>query len=167
MGGWGGSVAEVAVAGEDHGHSAFVCGGDDFFVANGAAWLDGAGCSGIGGGEEAVGEREEGIASDGASFEGEACVSGFPDGHAGCIDPGHLAGADAEGAVWAGVDDGIAFHVFDDAPGEGHCAELFFGWLPFGDDFGEEIALEFGGQVAALGEEASDDGTDGGFVGEP
>ncbi len=61
-------VSEVARAGEDHGHAAFVGGGDDFFVADGAAGLDGAGGAGVGGGEESVGEGEEGVAADGASF---------------------------------------------------------------------------------------------------
>lgn len=137
-------VAEVAGAGENHGHAAFVGGGDDFFVADGAAGLDGAGGSGVGGCEETVGEGEECVASDGAAFQGESGVTCFPDGHAGGVDTGHLTGTDAEGAVGAGVDDGVALDVFDDAPSERHGSEFLFGGLAFCDDFGEEIAVEFG-----------------------
>ena len=34
------SVSEVPHAREDHGQATIVCGGDDFLITNGPAWLD-------------------------------------------------------------------------------------------------------------------------------
>ena len=61
-------MPEMANAGEDHRHVALVCGGNDFCVANGAAWLDRAGRAGIGGRDQAVWEWKESIARNRAAF---------------------------------------------------------------------------------------------------
>jgi len=127
-------VAEVAGAGEGHGDSAFVGGGDDFCVADGAAGLDGGGGAGFGGGDKAIGEGEEGVTTHDTSFEGELCFSGFPHCNAAGIYATHLAGTDAEGAIRTDVNDGVGFEVFDYAPAEEHAAEFFGRWLAFGDD---------------------------------
>ena len=58
------SVAEVAHAGEDHRQPGFVGGGDHFLVADRAAGLDHRGRARLGGGEQAVGEGEEGVRGD-------------------------------------------------------------------------------------------------------
>jgi hypothetical protein len=49
---------EVAHAGEDHGHAPLIRGGDDFFIADGTTGLNGSGSAGLGGGNQAIGERE-------------------------------------------------------------------------------------------------------------
>ncbi len=100
-------MTEMADAGEDHGNAAVVGGLDDFLIADGAAGLDGAGGAGLGGGDEAIGEWEKGVTGYDAAGEGKAGVLGLPDGDAGGVDARHLAGADAEGAVLRGIDDGV------------------------------------------------------------
>ena len=55
-------MSEMADVGEDHGHALFVCCGDYFVVADGAAWLDYCGGAGFAGFFYAVGEGEEGVA---------------------------------------------------------------------------------------------------------
>lgn len=92
-------MAEVAVTGEDHGHVAFVGGGDHFFIADGSAGLDGGFGSGIGRSKEAVSEGEERVAGNDAAIKREAGFLGFPDGDTAGIDAGHLPGTNAEGAV--------------------------------------------------------------------
>ena len=57
-------MPEVAVTGEAHGHAAFIGGGDDIGIALAASWLDGGGGAGVGGGQQAVGERKEGVTGD-------------------------------------------------------------------------------------------------------
>src|SRR5204863_3159332 len=91
------SVAEVPDAGADHGDLALIGGGDDLGVLDASTRLDRARRAGFGGGEEAVGEREERIAADGAAFERQAGVLSLPDGDAAGIDPRHLTRADTEG----------------------------------------------------------------------
>ena len=101
-------MAEVADAGKDHGHAKPVGCSDDLGVADRAAGLDDGGCTGIGDGFEAVGEREEGVGGGYGSFERE---DGFHGSEAGRVDPAHLAGSDADGLAMsfgeAGVDDGV------------------------------------------------------------
>ena len=63
------SMPEMPVAGEGHGHVALVGGDDDLGVALGAARLYGRGRAGLGGGDEAVGERKKGIAAYHAAGE--------------------------------------------------------------------------------------------------
>ena len=57
-------MPEVADAGEDHGEAGFVGGRDDLVVAHRAAGLDDGGGAGFGGGQQAVGEGEEGVGGD-------------------------------------------------------------------------------------------------------
>src|SRR5687767_4854515 len=58
------SVTEMPPPREHHRDPAVVGCGDYFVVANAAAGLDACGRAGIGGGHEAVGEREEGVRRD-------------------------------------------------------------------------------------------------------
>lgn len=76
------SMPEMAVAGEDHGDAGGVGGGDDFFIAHGAAGLDAGGDASIDGGLQAVGEGEHGIGGDDGAFEVETGFFGFPYGDA-------------------------------------------------------------------------------------
>lgn len=75
-------MPEVAVASEDHGDAGGVGGGDDFFIAHGAAGLDAGGDTGIDGRLQTIGEGEHGIGGDDGSFEVETGFSGFPNGDA-------------------------------------------------------------------------------------
>ena len=52
-------MPEMPHAGEDHGETGFVGGGDDFVVAQRPAGLDGGGGARLRRGEQAVGEGEE------------------------------------------------------------------------------------------------------------
>src|SRR5687768_13153092 len=125
----------MAVAGKNHGDVAFIGGGNDFGVADGAAGLDRGGGAGFGGGDEAVREREKSVAADHAAFERQAGFARFPNGDAAGIDAAHLAGADAERAARSDVNDGVGFDVLDDAPAEKHGVHLLIGGGAFGDDF--------------------------------
>ena len=58
------SMAEVAAAGEDHGHAVLVAGGDGLVVAPRAAGLDDRGDARGGGDVGAVAEREEGVGGE-------------------------------------------------------------------------------------------------------
>jgi nucleoside-diphosphate-sugar epimerase len=60
----GGSMAEVAAAGEDHGHAVLVAGGEGLVVALRAAGLDDRRDPGGGGDVGAVAEREEGVGGE-------------------------------------------------------------------------------------------------------
>ena len=75
-------MAEMAVAGEDHGDARGIGGGDDFFVTHGATGLDAGGDAGIDGGLQAVVEGEHGIGGDDGSVEIETGFFGFPHGDA-------------------------------------------------------------------------------------
>ena len=57
-------MPEVAHAGEQHREAGLVGGGDHLVVADRAARLDDRGRAGFGRGEQAVGEREEGVRRD-------------------------------------------------------------------------------------------------------
>ena len=80
---------------------------------------------------EAVGEREEGIArSHGPSHP----IAGTGDGQLGRLDPGHLAGPNAQRHLVAHDDDGVGFDVAADPPGHQQVAPLRLGRLPLGCD---------------------------------
>ena len=151
-------MLKVAHAGEDHRHAARVGGGDDVGVLHGASRLDGAGRAGVGRGEQAVREGEEGVGGDGRALQRELGFAGLPDRDAGRVDAGHLAGAHAERAFLAGVDDGVGLHVADDAPAEEHRGHLVGGGRALGHDL--EVAGVDGLLVAVLDEHAADDGAD-------
>ena len=70
-------------------------------------------------------------------------------------------GADAEGAVLGGIDDGVGLHVLDHAPAEEHRLHFVGGGRALGDDFFLE-ALELRGRagVAILHEHAAEHGAD-------
>ena len=111
-------MPEVAHAGEDHGDAAFVGGGDDFGVADGAAGLDDAGCAGVGQHVQAVAEREEGVAGGCGAGQAQAGVLRFDAGDAGRVQAAHLACADADGHAVLAEDDGVAFDVLGHLPGK-------------------------------------------------
>ena len=78
----GASMPEMPVAGEDHGDSCSIGGGDDFLVAHGTAGLDAGGNTGIDGRLQTIGEGEHGIGGDDGAFQIKAGFLGFPDGDA-------------------------------------------------------------------------------------
>src|SRR5208337_3555486 len=125
------SMAEVADAGEDHGHAQPVGGSDDFLILDRAAGLDDGGGSGLGYGFKAVGEGKEGVGGGYATLERE---DGLHGSEAGGVYAAHLAGADAQGLAVAGIDDGIRFHVLRYAPGEEQAAQLLGSGRAPGDD---------------------------------
>ena len=143
-------MPEVAVAGEDHGDITLVGGLDDFGVAHGSTGLDGGGGAGFGGGDEAVGEREEGVGTDDAALERKLGFPGLPDGDARGIHPAHLAGADAEGLGGIGVDDGVGLHVLHDVPAEQEGFEFGRRGRTLGHDL--EIGRRGDAEVALLQE---------------
>lgn len=100
-------MAEVACAGEGHGHAAFVRGGNDFRIADRAAGLNGSGGTGGSSCDEAVCKREKCVAADHTAFKGEAGFTSFPDRNAAGIDAAHLACTDAERAIGTDVNDGV------------------------------------------------------------
>lgn len=149
------SMPEMAVAGEDHGDSCGIGGGDDFFIAHGAAGLDAGGDAGIDGGLQAIGEGEHGIGGDDGAFEIETGFFGFPDGDARAVDAAHLSGTDAERAIRCRIDDGVGLDVFHDAPGEAHGTEFFLRRRAFGDDFFFQIIETERGVVAVHDHDAA------------
>ena len=68
-------MPEMTDAGEDHGHFAFVGGGDHFVVAHGAARLNRGRRAGFGGGDQAVGKREKGVARHRAALAARGPLS--------------------------------------------------------------------------------------------
>src|SRR5580692_4653753 len=89
-------VQEMPHAGEYHGHSEPVGGGDYVVVADGSAGLDDGDGSGFGGFFDAVGEREKSVGGDNAS--GERRLR-FHHGDFDGVDAAHLAGANADGGA--------------------------------------------------------------------
>ena len=87
-------MAEVAAAGEDHGHPMLVAGGDGLIVALRPSGLDQGGHTGFGGDVGAVAEGEEGVGGqDRASMAwAPALVDGDPDR----VQPAHLTGSHAD-----------------------------------------------------------------------
>ena len=94
-------VSKMAHACEGHRETAFIGGGNYLVVSNRAARLNHAGRARIRRRDEPVGERKEGVASDGAPLYGETRLVSLPDGDARGIDSRHLAGADAQGPILA------------------------------------------------------------------
>src|SRR5580698_5545211 len=109
------SMAEVADAGEDHGHAEFVGGRDDVLVLDRSSGLNDGGSACRSNSFEAVGEREERV---GCSDRSDERQNGLLRAELCRVDAAHLAGADAGGLAVAGVDDGIGFNVLANAPGE-------------------------------------------------
>ena len=72
---------------------------DHFLVAHRAAGLDHGRGAGLGGREQAVGEREERVGGDHRALDLEAGQLGLDDGDARGVHPAHLAGADADGGA--------------------------------------------------------------------
>ena len=150
-------MTEVADAGEDHGYvEAVPAASMTSGSRDGTSGLDDGGGSGPSYGFEPIGEGEEGVGGSYGSGEGE---DGLHRAEACCVHAAHLACADSDGlavaTVEAGVDDGVGFDVFTDAPGEEKRAELFVGG-PAGGDVLEVV----GGNAAAVGvlqEEAAGD----------
>ena len=93
-------MAEVALAGEDHGDAVLVGGGDHLGVADAAAGLDDGRDAGGGGGVEAVAEREEGVAG---AHPADGPAGGPVGGDARRVEAVLLAGADAERLAVLGV----------------------------------------------------------------
>ena len=160
------SVAEVAHAGEQHGQAGLVGRGDHLVVADRAAGLDDRGRAGLGGGEQAVGEGEEGVRGDRRSDRarlGPAVGFGrfarLDRGDPGAVAAVHLARADAGGDAIPGIDDGVRLDVLGDGPGEQAVVELLLGRLAFGDDL--ELVARDDAVVAVLDQEPAGDDRDG------
>ena len=154
-------MPEVPRAGEHHGEAGGVRGLDDLVVAHRAAGLDHRRGAGLGGSEEAVGEREEGVGGHHRApgqrlrlarrFGGVRRLEG---GDAGAVHPAHLAGADAHRGAVPGVDDGVGLHVLGHLEGELEVGQLACG-------VGARVVTTFSshvlhhGVVARLHEEAA------------
>ena len=69
------------------------------------------------------------------------------------IDPAHLARTHTDGAIFAGVHDGIGFHVHGDVPGEQQVAQFLCIRDAFGNNL--EIGQHQGVAVGILGEHAA------------
>ena len=142
-----------------------VGGGDDVVVAHRAARLDDGGGAGFDGGQQAVGEGEEGVGGDdralGQRF-GKAGrlgrVERLAGGDARGIDPAHLAGADADGGAVPDVDDGVGLDVLGDAEGEFQVGHLGRRRRAPGHHLQLEVVDH--GIVPALDEQAAGDGFD-------
>src|SRR5450432_2862527 len=118
------SVPEMAYSREHHRHSPIVGGLDDLVVADRAPGLYGCRRAGLGGRDQPVRKREEGLADDHAALEVEARLPGLPHGDPGAVDARHLARADPERLLAAAVDDRIRLHVLADLPAEQHRVPL-------------------------------------------
>ena len=104
-------MPEVARAGEDHRHAFVVRGLNDLGVTHRPTWLDGSRGTGFGCGDESIGKREKGVATDHATFQRQTGFLGFPNSNTGGVHPRHLAGADAEGSVARGIYDGVRLYM--------------------------------------------------------
>ena len=102
------------------------------------------------------------MASDATTepFSSRPASRAFPNGDPGGIDTAHLSGSDAKGAVGMGIDDGVGFDVFDDAPSEDAGPDFLSGGGAFGDDFALEIVEADAFLVAVHDHEATGAGTD-------
>src|SRR5215468_3928106 len=100
-------VSKVSNPSEDHCHLACVSSSDHFFVANRAAWLNGASCASFSCSNQPVREGEKSVAGDSAAFERKPCFVRLPNRNPGCVDPGHLASANSQCPVRLGVNDGV------------------------------------------------------------
>ena len=113
-------MAEVAHAGEHHGHAALVGGVDHFLVAHRAAGLGHAGCARIDHHVQAVAEGEEGIAGDHGVLQRELGRFGLDAGNAGRVQARHLACAHAHGHAALAEADGVALDLRGHLPGSKH-----------------------------------------------
>ena len=111
-------MTEMAGAGNDHGDTMFVGGGDNFFVAHRAAGLDDGFGAGFGEYVDAVTEGEEGVRSDDRSLQIEAGMLCLDAGDLGRVDARHLAGANTERHAAATENDGVGLDELGDAFGE-------------------------------------------------
>src|SRR5207248_11650877 len=100
-------VPKMTDAGENHCHLAFIGSCDHLFVAHGSARLNGAGRTGISGGDKAVRKWEKRVAVNSATLEGEPSFLCLPDGNSRRINPRHLACSNSKGAVRRRVNDRI------------------------------------------------------------
>src|SRR5262245_38718119 len=100
-------VPKMADTGKDHCHLAFVSGGNHFFVANRASWLDSAGCAGFGRSDQPVREREKSVARDRTALERKSGLVRFPNRNARSVDPRHLASTNSKCPVRPGIHDGV------------------------------------------------------------
>jgi len=112
-----------------------------------------------GGGFEAIGEGEEGVACDDAASEGK---DGFGGAELDTINTAHLAGAGGDQLAGAGIDDGVGLDVFDDAPSEFKSVPLFCCGGEGGGDAG--LGADEGFAVGTLDEVAAGDRFDDGLI---
>src|SRR3990172_1134492 len=122
----GSSMPEVAHAGEHHGDTALIGGGNHLVVAQAAAGLDHGGRTGIDDHVEAVAEREKGVGSRHRTRERQFRVLRLDGSHTGTVHPAHLAGTDAHRHAVAAEYDGVRFHELGDAPGKQQIGPLRF-----------------------------------------
>ena len=130
------SVPEVPHGGEDHCQTGIVGGLDHIVVADRAARLDHRGRSGFGGGEQAVGEGEKGIAghcrSGCTALRPAELLCRFGRLHGGdprAVAAVHLARADPGGDPVLGIDDRVALYVARHGPGEQAVLQFLLGGL--------------------------------------
>src|SRR5882672_5249156 len=135
---WWTSVAEVALAGEDHRQMMTIRDLDRHLVPDRAAGLDDRGDAGPGGELDPIGEREVGVAGH---DRGLGPVAGAADGDLDRHLAARLGRADPDRRAVPGEDDRVRSDVADGPPGEQQVVELVEGRTALGDDL-EPAAVE-------------------------
>ena len=113
---------EMPHAREHHRDAVLVGGGDDLRVALRSARLDHGDDAVLGGGVEAVAEREERVRRHHRARGSRPSSRAFMRAMRARHDAAHLAGADADRHAVLREDDGVRLHVLADLPGESRSA---------------------------------------------
>src|SRR4051812_704099 len=127
-------MSEMSYARKSHRHSALIRGGDHVRIANRSSGLNRGGRARFRGRNQTIWKRKKSVATYHAALKGKLRLAGFPDGDTAGIDPAHLSRADPERPTRADINDGVRFHVLDDAPAEKHPLQLLIRRLALRDD---------------------------------
>mmetsp|Transcript_22708 Transcript_22708/g.63850 ORF Transcript_22708/g.63850 Transcript_22708/m.63850 type:complete len:218 (+) Transcript_22708:23-676(+) len=152
-------VAEVSLAGDDHGDSEAISGVDDVLVSDRSPRLDDCGHTGLGGGLQTVGEGEEGVRGEHAT---RGLLARLADRQVHRIDPVGLSRADTHRSEVPHEHDGVRLDVLGRQPGEAEVRLLLWRGLLLRD----HLEVSRGRSVRRLEEQAArdrpDDGPGGG-----
>ena len=117
-------MSEVAEAGEHHRDVVLVGSRDDFFIPHRTARLNRRSRPRFRCGDKPVSKREEGIAANDASVQGEIRLARLPHGDPARIHAAHLARANAQRPSLARIDNRVRLHMLHHAPAEQHRLHL-------------------------------------------